>query len=52
MLIAVSVGEAAAVVVAVIAIVGILGPLRSYFNRTIGRRFDLYRRFARLGVGA
>jgi hypothetical protein len=48
----VSVGDVATVVAAVIAVVGFLGPVRAYYNRTVGRRFDLYRRFERLGVGA
>lgn len=47
-----SVGDVATVVAAVIAVVGFLGPVRAYYNRTLGRRFDLYRRFERLGVGA
>jgi hypothetical protein len=44
--------DTAAVVAAVLALVGVLGPARAWFNRTVGRRFDLYRRFERLGVGA
>lgn len=47
-----SVGDVAAVVAAVIAVAGFLGPVRAYYNRTIGRRVDLYRRLERLGVGA
>jgi hypothetical protein len=48
----VSVGDVATLVAAVIAVAGFLGPVRAYYNRTVGRRFDLYRRFERLGVGA
>jgi hypothetical protein len=44
--------DVATVVAGVVAVIGIVGPLRAYFNRTLGRRFDLYRRFKRLGVGA
>ena len=44
--------DAAAVLAAVVAVLGILGPVRAWFNRTLGRRFDLYRRLERLGVGA
>ena len=47
-----SVGDIAAVVAAVIAIASFVGPVRAYYNRTAGRRFDVYRRFERLGVGA
>jgi hypothetical protein len=42
----------AALVATVVAFVGLLGPLRAWYSRTLGRRFDLYRRFSRLGVGA
>jgi hypothetical protein len=48
----VSVADAGTVVAAVVAIVGFVGPVRAYYNRTVGRRFDLYRRFDRLGVGS
>ena len=44
--------DAASIVAAVATILGIVGPGRAWFNRTVGRRFDLYRRFERLGVGA
>lgn len=47
-----SAGDIAAVVAAVTAAAGLAGPARAYYNRTIGRRFDLYRRFERFGVGA
>jgi len=47
-----SVGDVATVVAAVIAVAGFVGPVRAYYTRTVGRRFDLYRRFERLGVGA
>ncbi len=43
--------DAAFIVAAVAAILAIVGPGRAWFNRTVGRRFDLYRRFNRLGVG-
>lgn len=39
-------------VAAVVAVASFVGPVRAYYNRTVGRRFDLYRRFERLGVGA
>lgn len=45
-------GDRAALIAAVVAVLGVVGPARSYFIRTVGRRFDLQRRFERLGVGA
>jgi hypothetical protein len=44
--------DVATVVAGVVAVIGIVGPIRGYLTRTVGRRFDLYRRLGRLGVGA
>lgn len=47
-----SFADVATVVAAVIAVAGFIGPVRAHYNRTLGRRSVLYRRFGRLGVGA
>lgn len=44
--------DIATIVVAVIAVSGLVVPAQILFRRTVGRKWDLYTRLRRLGVGA
>jgi hypothetical protein len=47
-----SVAETAEIIGAAVAVLALWGPVQSFFRRTLGRRWDLYRRLYRLGAGA
>lgn len=44
--------DIATIVAALVGVIAVLGPLQGFLRRTVGRRWDLYRRLHRLGAGA